>query len=461
MQHDRQKSLGTESIPKLLLKFSVPAIVGMMVNALYNIVDRMYIGHIKDVGQYAITGVGITMPIMTIIMAFGMLVGIGTSASISIRLGQKKRDEAENILGNAFTLLLILSVTITVLGIIFGNSILDLFGASENTVQYAKEYINIIFFGTIFNMMSFGLNHSIRAEGNPKIAMYSMLIGAIMNTVLDPIFIFTFNLGVKGAAIATVLSQVATAIWVLKYFTSKNSVLKLKVANMKLNKKLVLSIFAIGVSPFSMQLAASVVQVISNTALRTHGGDLAIGAMTAISSIAMIFLMPIFGINQGCQPIIGFNYGAKQYKRVVDTVKYAVMAATSIVVVGFLVIQFFPDAVIGLFNNDEELLSFGRVGIRIYLAMLPVIGFQIISANYFQSIGKAKISMLLSLLRQVILLIPLLLILPNIYGLTGVWLSGPIADGLSSVITAILFYKEVRLLHLSHEESFREGLNNA
>lgn len=443
---DRQTRLGKEPIGKLLLEFSIPAIVGMLVNALYNIIDRIYIGNIPKIGGLAITGVGITLPIMTIILAFGMLVGIGTAARISLKLGQGQKQDAEKLLGNAFTLLIIIGVSISIVGIVFGRDILMLFGASKNTIYYAQEYINIIFYGTIFNMISFGLNHSIRAEGNPKTAMATMLIGAILNIVLDPIFIFVFGLGVKGAAIATVLSQVVCCVWILIYFLGGNSSLKIKKSNLKLKWKLIISIFAIGMSPFAMQLASSLVQVICNNALISYGGDIAVGAMTIIVSVSTIFFMPIFGINQGGQPIIGFNYGAHQYTRVKKTVKDSALAATAIMIIGFLIIEICPDLVIRIFNNDKNLVSTATYGIRIYLSMIPLVGFQIISSNYFQSIGKAKISMFLSLLRQIIVLIPMLIILPRIFGLTGVWLSGPVSDLISSVITGILFYNDIRKL---------------
>jgi putative MATE family efflux protein len=444
---DRQKRLGEENISSLLMKFSIPAIVGMLVNALYNIVDRVFIGHIPVIGKLAITGVGITMPIMTIIMAFAMLVGIGAAAVISIKLGQGKNKEAEEILGNAFILLIIFSIVITISGLIFIDEILIAFGASEDTMVYAKEFIMIIFIGSVFNMIGFGLNNSIRSEGNPKVAMITMLIGAIVNTILEPIFIFVFGLGVMGAAIATVIAQAISTIWILTYFTKGNSLLKLRLSSMKLKSSHIKSIFAVGMSPFAMQLAASVIQVISNNSLKTYGGDVAIGAMTVITSVSMMFLMPVFGFNQGSQPLIGYNYGAKKYKRVKETVKYGVLAATVVVVIGFIVIQVFPEAIIKMFNSDEELINVGTKGMRIFLFMIPVIGFQIISTNFFQSIGKAKISMFLSLLRQVIILIPMLLILPKFLGLTGVWIAGPISDAVASLITAIFVTKEFRKLN--------------
>lgn len=453
-----QARLGEEKISKLLMEFSIPAIIGMVVNTLYNIVDRMYIGNIKDIGGLALTGVGITMPIMTIIMAFGMLIGIGTSARISLKLGEHKREEAEKHLGNAFTLIIIASVLITIIGLVFMHKILGLFGASADTEVYAREYMQIIFFGTIFNMLSFGLNHSIRSDGSPKIAMLSMLIGAGTNIILDPIFIFVFGMGVRGAAIATVISQVVSTIWILYYFTKGKSNLKIKREYLSLDKAIVLSIFSIGVSPFSMQIAQSVVQVLANNALKTHGGDLAIGAMTIINSVAMIFMMPIFGLNQGSQPIIGYNYGAEKYKRVKQAVKSATIVATIIVSIGWIITQTAPHLLISIFNRDEQLVGIASTGMRIFLFMLPVVGAQVISSNYFQSIGKAKISMFLSLLRQVILLIPCLIILPKIFGLTGVWLAGAVADGLSSLITLIIFFMSVRKLKDKEEIVAKEAV---
>ena len=453
-----QARLGEEKISKLLMEFSIPAIIGMVVNTLYNIVDRMYIGNIKDIGGLALTGVGITMPIMTIIMAFGMLIGIGTSARISLKLGEHKREEAEKHLGNAFTLIIIASVLITIIGLVFMHKILGLFGASADTEIYAREYMQIIFFGTIFNMLSFGLNHSIRSDGSPKVAMLSMLIGAGTNIILDPIFIFVFGMGVRGAAIATVISQIVSTIWILYYFTKGKSNLKIKREYLSLDKAIVLSIFSIGVSPFSMQIAQSIVQVLANNALKTYGGDLAIGAMTIINSVAMIFMMPIFGLNQGSQPIIGYNYGAEKYKRVKQAVKSATIVATIIVSIGWIITQAAPHLLISIFNRDEQLVGIASTGMRIFLLMLPVVGAQVISSNYFQSIGKAKISMFLSLLRQVILLIPCLIILPKIFGLTGVWLAGAVSDGLSSLITLIIFFMSVRKLKDKEEIVDKEAI---
>lgn len=441
-----QKLLGEESEIKLLIKYSVPAIIGMLVNALYNIVDRMFIGHIPGVGPMAITGVGITMPIMSILLGFGMLIGIGATANISIKFGQNNRKDAEKILGNSVVLIAIISLVLTIVGIVFANSILHLFGASEATIFYAKEYINVILLGTIFNLMSFSLYSTIRADGNPKMSAAVMVLGCIINVILDAVFIFIFDLGIKGAAWATVISQIVTTLIMLYYYTLGGSNLKLKISTLKIDWRLVKIIVAIGVAPFSMQMAASVVQIIANNALKTYGGDLAIGAMAAISSISMIFLMPIFGINQGSQPIIGYNYGAKKYERAQKTVKLAIIAATIILVLGGIFIQTFPEVAISMFNADPKLLEIGVPGLRIYLFMMPIIGIPIIGSNYFQSIGKAKLATFLSLLRQVILLIPLTLILPKIagLGLIGVWLAGTVSDFLSTIITGIFVVKEFK-----------------
>ena len=282
--------------------------------------------------------------------------------------------------------------------------------------------------------------------------MVTMLIGGILNTILDPLFIFVFHMGTKGAAIATILSQAVSMIWVLAYFFGGNSVLKIRYKNLKLDAKVVKSIFAIGMSPFSMQLAASIVSIISNRSLVKYGGDLALGAMGVIMSVVMMVLMPTFGINQGCQPIIGYNYGAKNYKRVKHALKLAIIAATCITVTGFVIIQVFPKQIISLFNKDPELIAIGSHGIKIYLFMLPIIGFQIVSSNYFQAIGKAKTSIFLGLSRQVILLIPLLFILPRFFGLDGVWLSGPSSDAMASIITAVFIFVEIKHLNKLHDE---------
>lgn len=432
---DRTKQLGEEPIGKLLLKFSLPAIVGMLVNAMYSIIDRIFVGH--WVGSLALAGVAITFPLSNIIMAFGMLVGIGAGALCSIRLGQKRKDDAEKILGNAFTLTIIVSLVVTALGLIFQDQLLILFGASKEIMSYSKTFSTILLCGVILQNIGFGLNNIIRAEGNPKTAMITMLIGAILNTIFNPLFIVVFHMGVAGSAFATIVSQTVCSIWILAYFTGNKCLLKLKVVNMKLKLTMVKDIFAIGMSPFAMQLAASVVTILLNNSLKTYGGDLAIAAMALINSYTMLILMPVFGINQGSQPIIGYNYGAKNPDRVKKALKLAIIAATCIVSTGAFFVQLFPIQIMKIFSSDKKLIAIGSYGIRIYLLTLPIIGFQIVCSNYFEAIGKAKISMFLSISRQVLVLIPLILILPKNFGLNGVWAAGPSSDFIATVLTAI------------------------
>ncbi|ABW19504.1 MATE family efflux transporter [Alkaliphilus oremlandii] len=442
---DRSKQLAEEKIGKLLLTFSVPAIVGMLVNALYNIVDRIFVG--RGVGSLAIAAITIGFPIMIILMAFTMLVGLGATSLISIKLGQDRKDEAEKIMGNSMTLLVIIMLIMTVSGLIFLEPLLRIFGASADVMPYAKAYLRIILYGAVFQGIGFGINNIIRAEGNPKIAMLSMLIGAISNTILDPIFIYGFKMGIEGAAWATIISQAASAVWVVSHFISGRSNLKFRKENLRLQGKIIFDIFSIGFAPFMMQLAASLVTAILNSQLGKFGGDIAISAMGIINSVSTIILMPIFGINQGSQPIIGFNYGAKQYDRVKQTFRYAATAATILVVIGFFLIRIFPVQLISLFaQGDQTLIDIGTNGIRIFFFAMPIIGFQIVSANYFQAVGKPKQAAILSLSRQVLFLIPALLILPRFFKLNGIWMAAPVADALAFVVTSVWIIFEIKNL---------------
>lgn len=452
------KELGTERIGKLLFKFSVPAITGMIVNALYNIVDRIYIGHIKGVGSDALSGLAITFPISIIIMAFGMLVGIGASAVISIRLGEKNKESADNILGNALILVTIISLIVSLFGVLFLNKLLTLFGASENSIPYAKAFIQIILMGAVFQNIGFGLNNIIRAEGNPKMAMFTMVFGAIINIILDPILIFGLNMGIQGAAIATIISQAFNTLLVLRYFISKNSgsVLKIKKINLKLHLYIIKDIFGIGMSPFSMQIASSLVAILYNKGLYTYGGDLAIAAMGILNSISMLIFMPLFGISQGIQPIIGYNYGAKLYDRVLRVLKFAIIAGTCIAIIGFLGVQLFAKQLIGIFvGNSPDLIKLGARGLRIDLMFLPILGFQILGASYFQAINEAKTSMILSVLRQVIVLIPIILILPIFLKLDGLWFSQPCADLIATALTAFFLYESIRKFKYKKQSNIR------
>lgn len=434
--------LGEESVKSLLLEFSIPAIIGMVVNALYNIVDRIFIG--RGVGEFAIGGVFVGMPISIIIMAFAMLVGVGGNTLVSIRLGQGRKEDAEKIIGNSLILLIIISLFLTVIGLIFLEPMLLAFGATEGNLIYAMDYMRIILFGSIFQMIGFGLNNFIRGEGNPKTAMITMLIGALINTVLDPIFIFIFKMGVRGAAWATIISQAISAVWVLWYFISGESYLELKKENLRLKSEIVREIFVMGFSPFSMQVASSMVTILMNKSLNIYGGDMAISSMSVIQSITQMILMPVFGINQGVQPIMGYNYGAKKYDRLKDAFKYAAIAATAITTLGFLLAQFFPVQMFKLFLSEPESIAkiteIGVPGLRIHLGAIAIVGFQVIGSNFFQATEKPKHAMFLSLSRQVLILIPTIIILPRMFnlGVTGVWLSAPISDIVATILTAIL-----------------------
>jgi len=434
--------LGTEKIGKLIWKYSLPAIVGTVVMALYNIIDRIFIG--QGVGPLAISGLALTFPFMILLMAFGMLIGAGSAARISITLGENNREKAEKILGNAFTLTLIISGTVVILSYIFMSDLLRLFGGTEKTIRYAEDFMRIIIPGGIFSALSFGFNNIMRASGYPKKAMYTMIICAILNAVLDPVFIFWFHWGIQGAAMATNISYFVGTVWVLSHFMKKDSNLRFKRKNFRLEKDIVMSIISIGLSPFSMQLAASFVIILVNATLIHYGGDLAIGAFGIINSINTLIVMVIIGLNQGTQPIIGYNFGAKLYDRMFRTLKYAVIIATGLTTIGFITGTFIPSFMASMFTRDIELQAIATKALRISVIMFPIIGFQIVVTNFFQSIGKARISIFLSLTRQFLFLVPCLLILPPIYGLTGAWSAMPVSDGFSTIISMITIFYYIR-----------------
>lgn len=450
--------LGTEPIGRLLLKYSVPAIIGMMVNALYNVVDRVFIGHIPGVGPMAITGLGVTMPIMSIIIAFGTLIGVGATTNVSLKLGQGDKNKAEQIVGNAISLAVSIGILITIFGTIFLNKMLIVFGASQSTIGYAKSYMSIILIGAAFNIMSMMFSNLIRGDGNPKLSAAIMGAGCFMNIILDAIFIFGFNMGIQGAALATIISQAVSTTWGLIYYLRGKSNVEFKKSNLKLDGAIIKTIFAIGMAPFAMQLANSMVQLMFNTSLKVYGGDLSIGAMATISSINMLFVMPAFGFVQGMQPIVGFNYGAKKYDRAKKTLKISLMLATVVFVLGALFIQIAPQVLVGAFNKDQELMNITVNGLRKYAFAMPIIGISIVGSNFIQSIGKAKMSMLLGLLRQVIVLIPMIMILPNFLGLNGIWVAQPIADIVSAIITGIVLVKEIRRYSVNKESESIEEL---
>ncbi len=441
------KDLESKSVGKLLFQLSVPAVIGMLVNALYSVVDRIFIG--RGVGSLALSGVAVTFPITNIIMAVGMLVGIGAASVVSIKLGQKKNEEAERIVGNAFLLTVILSIIITILGLIFLNPLLKVLGASEETMPHAKTFATLLLAGAVLQNVGFGLNPIIRSQGDAKTAMKTMLIGAILNTILNPVFIFIFKLGVAGSALATLVSQAVCSVWVV-YYLSFKSIIRLKKHHMKLNFTTIGEISSIGVSPFIMQVSASFVTIVINTSLVKYGGDLAVGAYSLVSSIAMLILMPAFGVNQGAQPIIGYNFGAGNASRVKKALSYSIIVNTCITAFGWLMVELFPVAIIKIFNGDDaELIRLASNGLRLYLLAIFTVGTQSACINYFQSIGKALVSMVLSLLRQVIILIPLVLILPHYLALNGIWIAGSVSDFLALVISAIMLILEIRKLNVS------------
>ncbi|NLC65790.1 MAG: MATE family efflux transporter [Clostridium sp.] len=451
-----------EPIPKLLLRFSMPAIVGLLVNSLYNIIDSMFVG--RGVGDLGLAGVTVSFPIVTSFMACIMLIGMGATSLISIRLGEKKGDEAEKIIGNAFTLFIILGLSLTVIGLIFLKPILIFFGASPAVLPYATDYMRIILLGSVFLAVGTGMNNFIRAEGNPKMAMNTMLIGTVTNIFLDYLFIFIFKWGIKGAALATIISYGVTTTWVLHYFISGKSKLKIKTENFKPNRVLVKAIFIVGFPTFVLQITGSIQQLILNRSLAQYGGDTALAVIGVIMSIVTFLVMPAMGVSQGAQPIIGYNYGAKQYERVKDTLKLSIISATAIVTLGFAVSKIWPSQLIGLFNEDPELIAMGVHGMGIFFKFLPLVGVQMISASYFQAVGKPNQATLLSLSRQVIIFIPLLIFLPRQFGLEGVWWSAPFSDLGAFLLTGIWLWVEINQLNKTRDlakESSSEEVKQA
>lgn len=433
------------NIPKLLLKFSLPAIIGLLVNALYNIVDSIFVG--QGVGELALAGVTVGLPVVTTFMACVMLIGMGATSLISIRLGEKKEQEAEKIVANALILFLLIGISLAGVGLIFLEPILSFFGASPEVLPYATDYMRIILLGGIFFAIGTGMNNFIRAEGNPKTAMNTMLIGTVVNIVLDYVFIFIFHWGIKGAAIATIVSYGVTSAWVLHYFLAGNSALKIRLENFKLEKKIVKAIVFIGFPTFILQITGSIQQLILNRSLVRYGGDLALATIGILMSTVTFLVMPAMGISQGAQPIIGYNYGAKKYERVKDTLKLSIVAATGIVTIGFIISKIWPVQIISLFNKNPELIATGAHAMGIFFKFIPLVGMQMISASYFQAVGKPSQATLLGLSRQVLIFIPLLLILPRYWGLEGIWWSGPLSDLGAFILTGIWLWFEIRALN--------------
>lgn len=446
------KHLETENINKLIFKFSVPAVIGMLANASYNIVDRIFVG--QGVGSLAISGVTIIFPLVIVVLAFCMLVGIGATAQISIRLGEKNKSEAEHILGNALSLSLIFSLALVLITILFMDNIFYLFGAEENIIQYTRDYTKVVLWGIPFQLISFTLNAIIRGEGNPRMAMATMIIGAILNVFLDWLFIFPLSMGIKGAALATIIGQFISMIWVLYYFLSKKSLLKLKLKNLKLDTRIIKVIFAVGVSPFAMQIASSIVITIYNQKLMQFGGHNAVATIGICHSIAMFFMMPIFGINQGLQPIIGYNHGAKHFHRVRSILFRGMTIATIICTLLFFLTIFMAEQIVWLFAKDDiALLSMGSHAMRIFNLMFPIVGFQVILSAYFQATGNASKAIIMTLTRQIIFIIPAIFILSHLFGLDGLWLTSPVCDSMSGVIAFAFLLIELSKLNKKIKEN--------
>lgn len=433
------------NIGRLMFKYFVPAFVGVFVNALYNIVDRIFIG--QGVSAEALSGISVIFPVMLIMMGFGMLIGIGTGVYVSINMGRKDMERAEQTLGTGFTLMVLVSVLIMVVTYILKEPILRSFGSTEETFQFANDYLNIILAGTPFMVVGFSLNNVIRSEGNARIAMMSMILSAGTNIILDPIFIFWLDMGVKGAAYATAISMFVLMVWVLVHFRGGRSVIKLKNKNVRINKGILVEIIAIGMAPFSMQIANSLVQGLLNKKLIDYGGDLAVGAMGIVNSVISLVIMAIVAINMASQPIIGFNYGAKSVPRVKEALRISLIAATIIAIGSFTFIEAIPGVIVRLFNtSSSELYEISVHGLRLVILALPLVGFQVVASHFFQAVGKAKLAMFATLFRQVIGLIPLLFILPGFWGISGIWLAYPIADTMSALAVSVLLVREWRRL---------------
>ena len=439
--------LGTQPIGRLLLKLALPTVAAQLINMLYNIVDRMYIGHIKDVGALALTGVGVCMPLIMIISAFAALVGNGGAPRASIYMGKKDTDTAQKILGNCFSLQIILSIILTIILLIGNKTFLLAFGASENTISYAVNYMNIYALGTIFVQLTLGMNAFITAQGFAKTGMLSVLIGAVANIVLDPVFIFGMNMGVRGAALATIISQTLSCIWVLSFLFGKKTFLKIKPENLRLHAKIILPCVALGSSLFIMQASESIISVCFNSSLLKYGGDIAVGAMTILTSVMQFAMLPLQGLGQGAQPIMSYNYGAKNNDRVRKTFRLLLKVSFCYSIILWAIVMLFPQMFAMMFTSDNALLSFTSQALRIYMASMFMFGIQIACQMAFNALGKAKDSIIVAVMRKFILLIPLIYIMPAIFKANqtnAVYMAEPVADFIAVCFTSILFAFEFK-----------------
>ena len=439
--------LGTEPIVKLLMQYAIPAIIAMTATSLYNMVDSIFIGH--GVGPLAISGLAITFPFMNLGAAFGAMVGVGASTLISVKLGQRDYSTAQTVLGNVITLNVIIGVVYSIVCLLFLDPILYFFGASADTIGYARDFMEVILLGNIFTHMYLGLNAVLRAAGHPQKAMYATINTVIINTILAPIFIYGFEWGIRGAAIATVIAQVISLTWQFKILTNKNELLHLRKGIYRLQNQIVKNMIAIGLSPFCMNVASCFIVIFINKGLKEYDGDLAIGAYGIVNRLAFICVMIVMGITQGMQPIAGYNYGAQQYQRVTKVLKLSIWGATAITTLTFLVGELMPELAASIFTTDQGLISRAAEGFRIVVLVFPIVGFQMVTSNFFQSIGMANKAIFLSLTRQLLFLLPCLIILPRFMGAAGIWWSMPISDLIASIVAGVLLYKQFQLFKKS------------
>ena len=458
----REVDLGKEPIGSLLFTLAVPAITSQVVNVLYNMVDRMYIGHIEGIGATALTGVGVAFPIIMIISAFAALMGMGGAPRASILMGKKNNEGAEQILGNCFSALFLTSIVLTIVVLVFQEPLLMLFGASSNTIGYAKDYMSIYALGTIFVQMTLGLNNFISAQGFSKISMLTVIIGAVTNIVLDPIFIFGFHMGVSGAALATIISQAVSAVWAIRFLSGKTTVLKLRKKNFRIQPSVLLPCIALGIAPFIMQATESILTLCFNSSLLKYGGDLAVGAMTILSSVMQFAMLPLQGLTQGGQPIISYNYGANNAERVKKAFKLMLTCCLIYSAALWALIELFPGMFVAIFTNDPELTELTTWALRIYMAGLVVFGAQIGCQQTFIAFGNSKISAFLAMFRKIIVLIPLIYILPIFMedNVLAVFLAEPIADIIAVLTTVTLFSIKKKKLLRSMRDQDKEKNHN-
>lgn len=446
MDQDKE-FLGKEPIGKLLLKLALPTVAAQLINMLYNIVDRIYIGHIPEIGADALTGVGVCMPLIMMVSAFATLVGFGGSPRASIAMGKKDNDLAEKILGNCFTTQILISFVLTVVLLIWNRDLLMAFGASENTISYGTRYMNIYSVGTIFVQLTLGMNAFITAQGFAKTGMLSVLIGAVSNIVLDPIFIFGFNMDVQGAALATIISQALSCVWVVSFLFGKKTILKIRKENMRLSASVILPCLALGTSTFIMQASESVISICFNSSLQKFGGDIAVGAMTILTSVMQFAMLPLQGLGQGAQPIISYNYGAGSARRVKDAFKLLLKISLGYALFLWAMVMVLPGGFVRMFTSDLKLIAFTKTALRVYLAALFMMGIQMACQMTFNSLGRAVESIIVAIMRKFVLLLPLIFVLPQIFKsdqTMAVYLAEPIADFLAVSFTIVLFAIQFR-----------------